>query len=207
MSSGEQLVEGVFRITYPDSTGNFSERVIEQCRRSGRRGHEVIHAFCRLRGATRSFRVDQIVRIVDEQTGEILSSIGEPAPMVETEGSRDDEPSRDRQLNWTPDLNVLTFVASLSSKMRESQVTTIAEYLAANIDSSRDWARIVKRHKPPNPEDFRQAFKHVPRQRGEALMEAARAVLKKVNRDGDLDRGVMAMAQVRMTFIGKYVED
>jgi hypothetical protein len=206
MNSGEQLVEGVFRITYPDGAGNLTERVIEQCKRTGRRGNEVIQAFCRLRGATRSFRVDQIVRIVDERTGEILSSIGEPAPVVEVERDRGDEPSHERQPNWTPDLNVLTFVASLSSKMRDTQVATIAEYLSTNIDRSRDWVRIVKRHKPPNPEGFRQAFKHVPRQRGEALMDAAAAVLKRVNRDGDLDRGVMAMAQVRMTFIGKYAD-
>lgn len=200
-------VDGVFRITYPDGDGALIERVIEQCVRTGRRGSEVINAYCRLRGAPRTFRVDQIVRIVDEKTGELLSSIGEEAPESVSEREEEADEFVERQPNWTPDLNVLTFVATLSSKMRDSQIGVIAEYLSTQVGGERDWVRIVKRHRPPNPEDFRQAFKHLPRRRGDALMEAAAAVLKKVNRDGDLDRGVMAMAQVRRAFIGKYDED
>lgn len=199
-----QSVEGVFRITYPDGDGVLIERVIEQCVRTGPRGSEIINAYCRLRGAARSFRVDQIVRIVDEETGEILSSLGEEAPIAVVEGEVSADALGDRQPDWTPDLNVLTFVATLSSKMRDSQAGVIVEYLSTQLGGDRDWARIVRRHRPPNPEDFRQAFKHVPSRRGDALMEAAAAVLRKVNRDGDLDRGVMAMAQVRRAFIGKY---
>ena len=201
-----QSVSGVFRITYPDGDGVLIERVIEQCVRAGPRGSEVINAYCRLRGGARSFRVDQIVRIVDEETGEILSSIGEVAPAAVVEREVEADEFVGRQPDWTPDLNVLTFVATLSSKMRDSQVGVIAEYLSTQVGGNHDWLRIVKRHCPPNPEDFRQAFKRVPRRRGDALMEAAEAVLKKVNRDGDLDRGVMAMAQVRRAFIGKYDE-
>jgi|GEM_PF-2684467 len=201
-------VEGVFRIVYAGGEGAAAERVIEQCRRAWQGDNEVIHAFCRLRGALRTFRVDQIEMVVDDATGEILPSIGRPLPPPErhTREPRDD-PDDERRAVWTPDLDVLTFVASLSSKMRDSQVGVIAHYLAAQLGGGRDWAKIVKRHRVPGPEDFRQAFKHVPRARGDALMAAAEAVLRKVGRDGELDRGVMAMAQVRRAFIGKYDDD
>lgn len=198
-------VEGVFRIVYAGGEGAGVERVIEQCRRAWQGDHEVIHAFCRLRGALRTFRVDQIELVVDDATGEILPSIGNPLPPPErhTREPRD-EPDDERRAVWAPELDVLTFVASLSSSMRDSQVGVIAQYLEAQLGAGREWARIVKRHRVPGPEDFRQAFKHVPHGRGDALMAAAEAVLQKVGRDGELDRGVLAMAQARRAFIGKY---
>lgn len=105
------------------------------------------------------------------------------------------------------DLDVLTFVASLAASMRDSQVAVIAEYLRQHVGQTVGDALTsrIKRHKVPGPEAFRQAMKAVPEARAEPLIAAAKAVLDKVGRDGDLDRGVLAMLHARKAFVGRHV--
>lgn len=206
--SDAKAFSGVFRITYEDAAAVRTERVIEQCRRLVAPPHEYILAFCRLRNDGRLFRLDRIQGIVDETTGEELKELGGSRfgqsyePLVSIYSPSD--PLRAAKF----DLDVLTFVATLSSKMRDSQVGIIADYLTQKVGVARsaELERNIKRHRVPGPEVFRQAMKGVPQSRADDLLVTAQALLDKVRRDGDLDRGVMAMLHARKEFFGRYTE-
>lgn len=201
-----RLIEGTFRITYRGATGEPSERVIERCRLVIVQPHEYVLAHCRMRNGDRLFRLDRIREVVDDATGEVIAALGgspygaayEPVITLYAPG----DPAYAARF----DLDVLTFVASLSSKMRESQVKIMAVYLSTHcgLDPGNDLARMVKKHRVPGPEAFRQAMKSVPGARADVLLATAQELLNKVRRDGDLDRGVMAMLAARKVFIGKY---
>lgn len=201
-----RAVAGTFRISYRAADGDTSERVIERCRLVIVQPHEYVLAHCRLRNGDRLFRLDRIDEVVDHATGQVLSDIGgspygagyEPVIVLHAPG--------DATYAARFDLDVLTFVASLSSKMRESQVKIISAYLVKHcgMDEGQDLDRYVKKHRVPGPEAFRQAMKSVPGARADVLLETAQALLTKVRRTGDLDRGVMEMLASRKVFIGKY---
>lgn len=201
--------DGVFKIVYQDAADVRTERVIERCRRLVVPPHEFIIAHCRLRQGDRLFRLDRVQEIVDENTGEVLQEFGGSrfgdsyAPVVSVYSP--DDPMQMAKY----DLDVLTFVASLSSRMRDSQVAIIAEYLVQKVGRPRDadLERNIKRHRVPGPEQFRQAVKAIPKVRADDLLATAQAVLDKVRRNGDLDRGIMAMLQDRKVYFGKYTDN
>ncbi|MEY8688346.1 MAG: WYL domain-containing protein [Leptothrix sp. (in: b-proteobacteria)] len=59
------------RIQYVDAAGESSERVIQV--RGVEPGGRLVQAWCELRNAERSFRVDRMRQVVDAETGEILT--------------------------------------------------------------------------------------------------------------------------------------
>ena len=201
-----QPIGGVFKIEYVDAGGEISERVIERCRLVIVQPHEYVLAHCRLRNGDRLFRLDRVRSVVDEVSGEVMATLGGSPygasyePVIVLHDS--DDPSSAARF----DLDVLTFVASLSSKMRESQVKILSGYLVEHcgLDATADLARMVKKHRVPGPEAFRQAMKSVPGSRADALLLTARELLQKVKRNGPLDQGVMAMLEARKVYIGKY---
>lgn len=200
--------DGVFHITYEDADLEQTVRTIDRCRRLVMPPHEYILAHCHLRDDERLFRLDRIQEIVDGSTGEQLHEFVGSRVGVNYEPILSAYPADDPLRAARFDLDVLTFVASLSSKMRDSQVKLIVDYLAKHVGvtSDPDLLRLIKRHLVPGPENFRQAMKAVPQERAAALLAVAAAVLTEVRRDGDLDRGILAMLEARKAYIGRYVD-
>lgn len=209
-TAGGKPFPGVFRIVYVDASGDRTERTIERCSRVAGPFHSYVLAWCRLREAERLFRVDRVQQVADAGTGEIIDAFElgtgfAPEPRPFPGAVRLDDPLRAA----LPDLDVLTFVASLSSKMRDSQLPVIAAYLVAHAGAAAgpDLDRQIRRHRVPGPEAMRQSMKAIPRGRADALLEACAAVLAAVKRAGDLDRGVLAMLEKRKALIGNNAGD
>lgn len=201
-------IPGVFRIVYVDAAEVETARTIERCQLLLIPPKEYVLAYCRLRGSDRLFRLDRVREIVDDVTGEIVSTLAGMRYGDGHEGVTAVYPPDDPLRSGRFDLDVLTFVASLSSKMRDSQVPLIAEYLVKTVglEAAPELDRRIKKHRVPGPEEMRQAMKCIPRARADALLAAAEELLRKVKRDGDLDRGIMAVLRKRKDLIGNYAD-
>lgn len=61
-----------YALTYTDSTGAVSERVIRLKRLSGSGGSKYLEAYCNKARGHRTFRVDRVMSLVDLSTGEVM---------------------------------------------------------------------------------------------------------------------------------------
>jgi hypothetical protein len=65
------------RLSYTDANGSFSERTVEVSQFGEFESGILLIGHCRLRNATRTFRVDRIQACVDEETGEIVEDVAQ----------------------------------------------------------------------------------------------------------------------------------
>lgn len=71
VAPGDNAAPAVFHLTYVDSKGEVSQRVVTIRRIEPREDHFRLHCLCHLRGAPRVFATDRIEEVYDGLTGEV----------------------------------------------------------------------------------------------------------------------------------------
>lgn len=105
------VVPAVFHLTYEDSGGQVSERVVTVRRIERKLSGFYLHGFCHLRRATRCFAVDRVVECFDITTGELF---GDPATFFGNHPLYTDprQPEQEAIRLCRHELNILTVVGA-----------------------------------------------------------------------------------------------
>lgn len=114
------------RIVYRDGDGNLSERVVDVKAFEPRGADGMLIGRCHLRNASRTFRFDRMVRVVDEDTGEIIQDL-QAALNAEWEASP--EPVMDALFSKHNDLlKMVLFAAKADGAIRAPELQVIAQH-------------------------------------------------------------------------------
>lgn len=130
------------RIIYRDGDGAVSERVVHlrAFEPSGAGG--LVVGWCQLRNASRTFRFDRMVRVVDEETGEIIPDL---QACLNAEWEASPEPVRDALYREHQGvLKMLLYAAKLDGAMRAAEVQVIARHCADLTGDERITPAMVK---------------------------------------------------------------
>lgn len=105
------VVPAVFHLTYEDSGGQISERVVTVRRIERKLSGFYLHGFCHLRRAARCFAVDRVVECFDITTGELF---GDPPAFFGSHPLYTDprQPEQEAIRLCRHELNILTVVGA-----------------------------------------------------------------------------------------------
>jgi hypothetical protein len=128
-------VSAYVEITYRDASGNVSRRRIRTREFDRANANGYLSAFCELRGAPRTFRMDRVLRAVDAETGEVIASLHEDL-RVRYEASP--ERAVDRALDESDlELSVLMFIARADGAFRKAEKDLVLDFLRSRTGDER----------------------------------------------------------------------
>lgn len=114
------------RIVYRDGNGALSERVVDVRAFEPGGADGLLIGRCHLRNAMRTFRFDRLVRVVDEDTGEIIQNL---QAVLNAEWEASPEPVMDALFSKHRDLlKMLLFAAKADGAIRAPEVRVIARH-------------------------------------------------------------------------------
>jgi hypothetical protein len=124
--TGEFLVRALLHIHYVDGAGLATERTVE-IKRCGQYLDDVMmHGYCRLREAPRSFLVSRIKRCFDEETGEVVTDV---SGYLNARYEQSPEYSLDQWFQREHDiLRILLYVAKADGYLRAKEREAIVQY-------------------------------------------------------------------------------
>lgn len=128
-------VDARVQIVYRDAAGTTSRRVIRVCDFDRANANGYLNAFCEMRGAHRTFRLDRVQRAVDVSTGEVLASLHQhlldlynASPMRSLERFADAHGLQ---------LDVLMYVARADGAFRKAEKEIVLRFARERISDAR----------------------------------------------------------------------
>ena len=183
------------RIVYRDGEGELSERVVDvqAFESSGAAGLVIGH--CHMRNARRTFRFDRMVRVVDEDTGEVIPDL-QAALNAEWEASP--EPVLDALYAKHRDvLRMLLYAAKADGAMRAPEVRVIARHCVELTGDSRLTPSVVREMLDyvdlPSITSFVRIYNQLRRERPADALRAAQACREIVATQKTIHPGEQAM--------------
>jgi hypothetical protein len=128
-------VKASLRIKYEDGNGKKTERTVD-IRQLGTTGYgHLLIGHCRMRDATRTFRVDRIQECVDLETGELVTDV---YSYLRQKYENSPEYSRDKFFEDEYDLmRVLLYVGKADGQLRAAERNIICETCRVLVEDSR----------------------------------------------------------------------
>ena len=118
---------GRYKISYQDQTGLKTERIIRVKRVHESLGEYAIDAHCELRNAHRTFINSRVQKVVNVDTGEVVSSLANHA-LAQYQESGEGQVLAAIEKNWLG-VAILIFVCRADGQMRKEERNIVAEYL------------------------------------------------------------------------------
>lgn len=138
----QRSAEKAVRIIYRDGAGVVSERVVEVRAFEPRGADGLVVGWCQMRNATRTFRFDRMIRVIDEETGEIIPNLQQ---LLNAEWEASPEPVLDALYSQHGDLlKMLLYTAKADGAMRAAEVQVIARHCADLTGDDRITPPLVK---------------------------------------------------------------
>ncbi|WP_440105381.1 WYL domain-containing protein [Acidovorax sp. BL-A-41-H1] len=191
----QRSIEKTVRIVYRDGEGALSERVVDvrAFEPSGSDGLVIGH--CHLRNARRTFRFDRMVRVVDEDTGEVISNL---QAVLNAEWEASPEPVLDALYAKHRDLlRVLLYAAKADGAMRAPEVRVIARHCAELTGDDRLTPDVVRELLDfvdlPSITSFVRIYNQLRRERPADAQRAAQACREIVATQKTIHPGEQAM--------------
>lgn len=191
----QRSVKKTVRVIYRDGDGVVSERVVDvrAFEPQGREG--LVIGRCHMRNATRTFRFDRMVRVVDEETGEVIQDL---QARLNEEWEASPEPVLDALYSQHRDvLKMLLYAAKLDGAMRAAEVDVIARHCVELTGDQRITAPLVKELLAaldvPTIASFVRIYNQLRRERPEDAERAARACREIVATQKDIHPAEQAM--------------
>lgn len=130
------------RMQYTDTNGKASERVIDIRAFEPQRPEGLVIAHCHLRDATRTFRFDRMKRVIDMETGEIISDLQK---QLNDEWQASPEPVLDALYREHNDvLKLMLYMAKADGSVRAAEIGVIAQYCQDITGDARVTVDLVK---------------------------------------------------------------
>ncbi len=121
-----------WRITYTDSKGEVSLRVITPISLTSREQKNYLNAYCHKRRSYRLFRADRITEIIDMKTGEISDSVEEKLssfrPSERPETTPDPELIKFLEENLN-EITALAYIAKCDGQVHEFEIDILTHFL------------------------------------------------------------------------------
>lgn len=127
--------KATLRIEYVGGAGKRTERVVDVRQFGAHMNGNILIGHCRLRNATRTFRIDRIKRCIDEETGEIVGDV-----FAYLREKYESSPERMRDALYEDEydtLRVLLYVGKADGQLRAPEKAIIRETCRALANDSR----------------------------------------------------------------------
>ena len=165
------------RLIYRAGDGAISERVVDIRAFEPHGPGGLVIGRCHLRNATRTFRFDRMVRVIDEETGEIIPDL---QARLNSQWEASPEPVLDALYSKHRDLlKMLLYAAKLDGAMRAAEVDVIARHCVELTGDARITAPLVKELLAaldlPSITSFVRIYNQLRRERPDDAARAARA--------------------------------
>lgn len=173
----QRSADKMVRMRYRDGDGKTSERVVHVRAFEPHGAAGLVIGHCHLRNATRTFRFDRMVRVVDEDTGEIIPDLQD---LLNAEWAASPEPALDALYREHRDLlKMLLYTAKADGAMRAAEVRVIAQHCVQITGDERITPALVKELlamvDAPSIVSFTRIFNRLRRERPADAARAAQA--------------------------------
>lgn len=175
--AGQRSTARRVRIIYRDGDGAVSERVVQLRAFEPTGAAALVFGRCMLRNAMRTFRFDRMVRVTDEDTGEIITNLQED---LNAEWEASPEPVLDALYREHNDLlKMVLYAARADGAVRAAELQVIARHCVELTGDERITPALVKELlaavDAPSVTSFTRIYNRLRRERPADALRAAQA--------------------------------